>query len=129
MSAGTGEIRKFSARTEPGQVNLTRLVDLAHKQRRHGWLPVAQILADDHPFRAVDLDLRQLAYAESWLLVYHLMKDPARLPGFRTYLAAIRNRRDASSRLDDARAHWGDLDRLDQELRRASIRLLRGLTS
>ncbi|MBV8607040.1 MAG: DUF1570 domain-containing protein [Singulisphaera sp.] len=124
-----GEVRKFSARTEPGQVNSTRVVDLAHKQRRHGWLSVAQLLADDHPLRAEDLDLRHLAYAESWLLVYHLMKDPARLPGFRTYLAAIRNRRDASSRLDDARAHWGDLDRLDQELRRASIRLLRGLTS
>ena len=76
-----------------------------------------------------DADLRLLAYAESWLLVYHLMKDSARLPGFRTYLAAIRNHRDASSRLDDARAHWGDLDRLDQELRRASIRLLRGLAS
>ena len=120
-----GEVRTLSGRTEPGQINTIRLADLAHKQRRHGWLPLEQLLTNDHLLRGEDPDRRLLAYAESWLLVYHQMKGPARLPGFRAYLEAIRNCHDTGSRRDDARAHWGDLDHLDQELRRASLRLLR----
>ena len=66
-----------------------------------------------------------LAYAESWLLVYHLMKEPDLLPKFRDYLKAIRPRRDPKNRLDDARAYLGDLDQLDKDLRRLSIKLLK----
>ncbi len=69
--------------------------------------------------------LRTLGYAESWLLIYHLMTDARRLPQFRAYLEALRPRRDKSRRLEDAQAHFGDLERLDQELRQASIRLQR----
>ena len=122
-----GEIRKPDASSPPGQVNAMRLTDLARKQRQGvAWIPLTRLLADDRLFgNALDLDATLLAYAQAWLLVYHLMKDPALLPRFRDYLRAIGPRRDPKSRLDDARAHLGDLDRLDRDLRKLSIRLLK----
>jgi hypothetical protein len=66
-----------------------------------------------------------LAYAESWLLVDYSMKEPSRLLGFRAYLELIHGRRDGNRRLEDARRHLGDLDRLDEDLRRYSVRLLK----
>ena len=42
---------------------------------------------------------------------------------FRDYLKAIRSRRTAGNRLDDARAHLGDLEGLDLELRVHAVRL------
>jgi hypothetical protein len=46
------------------------------------------------------------------------MKSPAKLPKLRAYLAAIKGRRDPKRRLEDARQHLGDLEKLDAELRR-----------
>jgi hypothetical protein len=66
-----------------------------------------------------------LAYAESWLMIDYLMKDRSRLPAFRAYLDAIRGRRDDAGRLEDARAHLGDLDLLNQAIRRYSIKLMK----
>jgi Protein of unknown function (DUF1570) len=109
-----------------GQLNRMRLTDLAKGQRRGlAWLTVERLLTDDRPLAQAATHLGLLAYAESWLLVYLLMKDPARLPDFRAYLKAVRARRGASSRLDDARTHLGDLARLDRDLRAYSVRLLR----
>jgi hypothetical protein len=122
-----GEVRKLHGRTPPGQLNRMRLGDLASLQRRRiAWVPVARLLASD---RAWDSDTdpheRLFAYAQSWLLVDYLMKEPSRLPGFRTYLAALHSRRDPDARLDDARNHLGDLDRLNQDLQAYAIRLLK----
>jgi hypothetical protein len=43
------EVRKFTGRTAPGQINQMRIHDLAAMQRRRiPWIPIAQLLADDH---------------------------------------------------------------------------------
>jgi hypothetical protein len=119
------ERRKLTGRSEPGQVNLRRLEELAHLQRGTRWIPVSELLADDRAWYGTNPYRTALGYAESWLLVYHLMTQPERLPQFRTYLERLRSRKDRSHRLDDARAEFGDLDRLDQELRQAAIKLQR----
>jgi hypothetical protein len=119
----TGPGRESSA---PGQFNRMRLSDLARAQRRGlDWITVEQLLTDDRPMTQAATHLGLLAYGESWLLIDLLMRDPTRLPGFRAYLKAIRARRDPKSRRDDARTHFGDLARLDQQLRAYSVRLLR----
>jgi hypothetical protein len=118
-----GERRRFTGPSEPGQINLRRLEELAHLQRRLNWIPVADLLADDRAWYGTDEDHRTLGYAESWLLVHHLMTNRARLPQFRDYLKAIQGRRDSTHRREDAQAHFGDLARLDRELRQAAIRL------
>jgi hypothetical protein len=122
------EVRKPSGRTPPGGLNLMRLQDLAHLQRQKvAWIPVEELLAEDrfikHPANPTEL---LFAYAESWLFVDYLLKERTRLPGFRAYLAAIRDRLDPGSRLHDARKHLGDLGRLNQDLRGYSVRLLKG---
>ena len=62
------------------------------------------------------LDRTLLAYAEGWLLVYYLMQTPVRLPQFQAYLKTISKRTDKNHRYDDAEKHFGDLERLDQDL-------------
>jgi hypothetical protein len=123
-----GEIRKTSGRTAPGAVNQERLRNLAYGQRRgQPWITVSDLLTDDtHLSERKSDDLGNFGYAESWLLVHFLIKEPGRLPAFRDYLTAISGRTDAKLRLDDARAHLGDLDSLDEALKRYSIRLMKG---
>jgi hypothetical protein len=121
------ERRRLVGRNEPGQANLRRLDELAHIRRREPWISAAELLSDDRACFGRTGDRLLLSYCESWLLVYHLMNDPERLPQFRAYLAAIRGRTDSTLRLDDARAHFGDLTRLDGELRQEAVRLQRAL--
>jgi Protein of unknown function (DUF1570) len=118
-----GEIRRLHGRTEPGQLNGPRLDDLAHLQRRADWIPVSDLLTHSESSFGTTSDEARLAYSQSWLLVYHLMKTPSRLPQFQSYLKAIYARTDTKHRLEDAQKSFGDLDRLDQELRREAIRL------
>jgi Protein of unknown function (DUF1570) len=121
-----GEIRKPNGPSPPGRLNSMRLTDLAHKQRQVPWIPLPRLIAEDGPIDGkAGFEAMLLAYAQSWLLVYHLMKEPDLLPKFRDYLKAIRPRRDSKNRLDDARAHLGDLDSLDKDLKRLSIKLLK----
>jgi Protein of unknown function (DUF1570) len=117
------ERRRLFGASVPGQLNLRRLEELAHYQRRTPWISVTDLLVDDRACFFTDSDRRMLSYSESWLLVYHLMSDPDRLPQFRKYVRAIRTRKDPTRRLDDAREHFGDLARLDRELRQEAIRL------
>jgi hypothetical protein len=121
------EPRSFTGRTEPGQLNTIRLDDLAKLQRRgSAWISLTDLVSDDTILQGKSGNERRLlAYAQSWLLIYTLMKDPARLPGLRAYLKAIKSRKNADARLDDARAHWGDLDKLDQDIHQSAIRMLR----
>ena len=121
--AGYGETRRLRGRTEPGQKNLLLLDDLAHIQRRVKWINAADLLTDDAATFGTTVDQTLLAYAESWLLVYHLMKSPRRLPQFQAYLKTIDPRTDTNHRLEDAERHFGDLERLDDELHRTAIRL------
>jgi len=121
--ASYGETRRLRGRTEPGQKNALLLDDLAYIQRRVKWVKAADLLTNDAAAFGTTLDQRLFAYAESWLLVYHLMKTPPRLVQFQAYLKAIYPRINANHRLEDAERHFGDLDRLDQELHRTAMRL------
>jgi hypothetical protein len=124
--ASYGETRPLHGHGEPGQINGTLLDDLAHIQRRVKWISATDLLTDDDATFGTTLDQTLLAYAQGWLLVYYLMKSPSRLPQFQAYLKTINTRADKSHRYDDAEKHLGDLDRLDQELRREAIRLQQG---
>jgi hypothetical protein len=120
-----GERRKLRGPSEPGQINQRRLIELAHSRRRVEWIPVENLIAEKPNWYGGQPDQRTLGYAESWLLVYHLMTDPVRLPQFRAYLQTLRGRKDQLHRVEDAKSHFGDLVQLDRELRQASVKLLR----
>ena len=96
-----------------GRVNRPRLKGL---DGNTPWLRLPNLLVEDDLLEAEST--RDAAYAESWVLVHAHLKEPARLPKFRAYLAAIKGRRDPKHRLDDAREHLGDLDKLDTQLRK-----------
>lgn len=120
------EERPPGPRPSIGRINATRLDNLAHIQREVPWPSMKSLLADDDAILGRRGGPRLLlAYAQSWLFTYYFMRDPSRTPAYRAYLAAIRPRRDPARRLDDASEHLGDLDTLDVELRRESIRLLK----
>jgi Protein of unknown function (DUF1570) len=121
------ETRPPRGRSQPGKINVMRLDALAHVQRRTKWVEVKDLITDERTAFGTSGDQAILSYAESWLLVYHLMTSPTRLPQFQAYLKAIQARKDQNRRFDDAETHFGNLDRLDQELRRESIQLLRSL--
>jgi hypothetical protein len=118
-----GEIRRLHGRTEPGLLNFDRLDNVAHIQRRTNWISTADLLTDDSPAAGGNFDRMLLFYGESWVLINTLMNSPARLPELQAYLKTIFPRVDKKNRLGDATQCFGDLDRLDQELRREAIRL------
>ncbi|MFO0890675.1 MAG: DUF1570 domain-containing protein [Isosphaeraceae bacterium] len=120
-----GEPRQPRGPSELGRVNVKRLDDLAKIQRQVPWIPLKELITDDAVLRAGKAARVLLGYAQSWLLVHYLMKTPTEMPRFRNYLKAIASRTTKEHRLEDAQAHLGDLDALDRELRRYSIRLLR----
>jgi hypothetical protein len=122
--ASYGETRPLHGHGDPGQINGHLLDDLAHIQRREKWIRATDLLTDDAVFGPTQ-DHTLLAYAQGWLMVYYFMKTPARLLQFQAYLKAVLPRTDKNRRLDDAERYFGDLDRLDQDLRREAIRLQR----
>src|SRR5262249_886358 len=73
-----GGRRRLTGASEPGQVNARRLDELARVQRRLKWIRLVDLLGDDRGWFGGDEDRRMLGYAESWLMVYHLMTDRAR---------------------------------------------------
>jgi hypothetical protein len=119
------EIRNTAERTglrQPHNHNLFVLV----RARRFGpqWYPIAHLLADDRScLPSSGARTQSLAYAQAWLLIDYLMKDQSRLEGLRAYLEAIRPRSGPEHRLEDAKKHLGDLDRLDQDLVSYFVRL------
>jgi hypothetical protein len=118
-----GEARKISGPSEFGRLNLKRMSDLAMIQRRVPWISLRELLAQDAILRAGNAARVLLAYAQSWLLVHYLIQEADVLPRFRDYLKTLSTRQTNDHRLDDARAHLGDLDRLDNALRRYAVRL------
>ena len=122
-----GEPRKPVGRTPPGEINQRRLHDLASTERRQlSWISVADLLKNDGLLHGTGpLHAKLLAYAESWLFIHYLMSEPSTRVGFRLYLKAIRGRESPDNRLEDARTHLGDLDRLNQQLREYFKALLR----
>ena len=80
------------------------------------WIPVKQLLDADKAFD--DEKTEHMAYAISSLLVAKLVKDPMRLPQFRDYLKAVQAANDPARRVALAEAHFGDLTKLDRDIRR-----------
>lgn len=122
-----GEPRKVLGPSDLGRMNVQRADDLAKLRRSVPWIPARELLTDDSLIRAGLYGKVMLAYAESWALIHMLLGDKDRLPGFRDYLAAVRTRRTPEHREADARAHLGDLDRLDRDLQAYAVRLVRAL--
>jgi hypothetical protein len=58
----------------------------------------------------------QLAYAEAWLLVHYLLKQP-QLPKFQTYLSGLPKLGNEKDRVKHAEKHLGPLRALEQEVR------------
>lgn len=107
------ENRPPTGRWAAGKPNAGKLARLSG-QRTVPWISVERLLGDDKAFE--DAATIRDAEAESWVLVDLLIRSPARLPGFLRYLEAINTRREPGHRLADARAHLGDLDKLDKEV-------------
>ena len=123
-----GECRNVDRRPNPGQRNFVRLdtLKVASERLKTGWIPLVDLLANDGLFSAVHgLAVRLAAYADKRLLTHYLMNDPSRLPGFRSYLAAIKGRRLPTTRLADAKSHLGDLAELESDLKLYRDRWLR----
>ena len=118
-----GEARRTIGPSDFGRLNLMRMDDLARYQRRVPWIHLRELIANDAVLLAGNAARIMLGYAQSWLLVHYLIKEPAALPRFRQYLQAIAPRVKSDRRIEDVQAHLGDLDRLDQDLRRYAIRL------
>lgn len=115
--AAYGEVWRPKGRGKVGQVNRPRLKGLTDgRLKGEPWLPLARLLVDDELFRAQATQAN--AYAQAWGLIHSHLKDPKKVPRLLAYLDAIRPRRSPASRLDDARAHLGDLDTLDADLGR-----------
>ena len=120
-----GEVREPDGRTPPGAINRERLDHLTTLLRqKFGWISLERLISDDVLVHGSARGLQSLlAYDQSWLLVHYLMNNTFYTNKFRDYLKAIRLRRTAGNRLDDARAHLGDLEGLDLELRVHAVRI------
>jgi hypothetical protein len=81
-----------------------------------GWIPISDLVTSDKTFR--DDKTAQLSYAESWLMVHHLLKSPQQLPKFRAYLAGLSTDDSATGRLEYVEKHLGPLKSLAHELER-----------
>jgi hypothetical protein len=122
-----GEARQVTGASELGRINLRRLEDLARTQRMIDWIPLRELFTDDSVLQAGKALRVLLAYAQSWLLVHYLMKQPEALPKFRNYLEALSKRRGSEHRIDDIQDHLGDVNALDRELRGYAVRLQRSM--
>ena len=85
------------------------------------WFPVAKLVTDDSLFQAEAT--AQQAYAQGWVLGSYLMSRP-RLKAFQSYLKSIKSREDSSQRARDLSKSFGDLKRLDRELRKYANRAI-----
>ena len=100
-----------------GSVNRRRRLAIEQELRAGGrWIKVEELIARDEHQDAPKT--AQLARGESWLLAYRLLKNPERLPQFHAYLKAVQQAKNPAGRVDLATTHFGDLDRLDLEIRR-----------
>lgn len=118
------EERPPTGKVVPGAINRGRVdgLRLGLKQKAE-WTPLTRLLTDDTVAGGQGTAAaQQLAYAQDWLLVYHLMRKP-QVPQTRAYLNRLKTRRDATERLRDATEALGDLEKLDKDLRELARRL------
>jgi hypothetical protein len=117
-----GETRRPDGRVGFGAMNVERLAMLSGR-RAPAPIALPDLIVNDALFE--DPSLAQGAYARSWLLIQILLRTPEDAARLRAWLDAIRPRRDASHRMEDARAALGDLDALGLKVERESRRLIR----
>jgi hypothetical protein len=103
-----------------GGINRPRLQALVQSE---DWIPIADLIGSDKFFR--DPATAQLAYAESWVLVYWLLKTRARLPATRAYLESLGASSKKVSRADVAEKALGSLEKLDRDVKAEARRLVR----
>lgn len=106
-------------RTVFGKVNQPRLKAPDDPDAR--WIPIARLLVDDNLFD--DPKTYDMAYAESWLLFHHLVRQPDKLPKLRAYLAGFPAPGGKPGREAYAASALGSLDDLDAEIRRYARRM------
>ena len=120
-----GELWRNSRREKIlGQLNRPRLMVLSAPGEGQDWIPIAELLGSDKLF--YDPATEQLAYAESWLLIYELFKARASTAKLLAFLKAIKTRKNPGKRIEDAELALGKLDRLDRELKRSANLMIRG---
>ena len=116
-----GETHRPGGRGRVGEVNAGRMAVLVAAAQQP-WIATERLVVEDSLFE--EAATQQLAYAQAWLLIDSLMDTKNGPEKLRSYLDAIRPRRDAAHRAEDARAAFGELDRLDRDLyRRAATRI------
>ncbi len=98
-----------------GRFNDPRLRSLEDDEQGIGWIPVAKLLSDDDIFN--DDKAAAMAYAESWLLVRYLLRQPGKLPKLKAYLAGLPKQDSGASRESYATSALGPLKQLDQDIR------------
>jgi Protein of unknown function (DUF1570) len=129
VSEGLGtyaETWRPRGRGDYGQINSEWLkVFVPNRRKIKDWLPIARLLTDDGLFERKEA--LNIAYAESWTVVYTLLSSNPGPPKLRRYLDMIQLRRDPADRLKDAEKAFGDLDELDSEVGRNASRLIRRL--
>lgn len=106
-----------------GQVNRPRLAVLSRPGDGRDWIPLAELLGSDELF--YDPETEQLAYAESWLLIYELLKNRAGIARLTAYLKAIKSRKDPGKRMEDAEGNLGKQGKLESDMKRSAELLIR----
>ena len=120
-----GELWRNSRREKIlGQVNRPRLAVMRMPGESRDWIPIDELIATDDLF--YDPKTEQLAYAESWLLTYELMKTKAGVAKLTAYLKAIKPRKNPGKRITDAENTLGNLGKLDRDLKRSANLMIRG---
>jgi hypothetical protein len=120
-----GEVRRPNGRTRIGSLNQERLAVITMELREGGRLfPAAELLAGDDLFEREETV--QMAYAQSWLLVFALMREDRSVERFRSYLDALREPTETRARLDLVREHLGEPEQLDTFLQGTLGRIVRG---
>jgi hypothetical protein len=107
------EVPGSSGRYEPGRIYRRQLDGVAISRRLQRSVGVSELLQND----------KVTPYSHSWLFVHFMLNQADRLPQLRAFLKTIYPRSDGKHRLEDARAHFGDLDVLDRDLLSYATRL------
>jgi hypothetical protein len=103
----------------PNRPWLDAIVDA--RRKAEPWIPISEVLANDDLCR--NEETRQLAYAESWLLVHYLMT--ARRAKFQAYLGELPAGDPAAKRIKYAEERLGPLKTLDRDVVRHAQKLMR----
>lgn len=114
--ASYAEVWRPKNKSKIGQINRGRIDWLTGATGvMQRWIPLETLITEDNVFRQENR--QQAAYAQGWALMHYFLKNPAETPKLINWIRAVNTRKDEAKRLDDARAHLGDLEKLDKQLK------------